>query len=189
MSSPDTEAASALRCAAHPGTVTYLRCGQCGTPICPRCLVMTPVGAKCARCARARLQPVFVLQPLDVLGAALVTLIVALVLGGVGAAVVHAVPLAAIAFPFASGLTLGSLVRLVVGKKRGLALKVVVGIGVVVSFVLLGMGDFLLHGPLDLLQSGLLPRFLLNEGIGLVLNPFNVLFLALGVWVAVTRLD
>jgi hypothetical protein len=40
-----------LRCARHPGTETVLRCGRCETPICPRCLVGTPVGARCPTCA------------------------------------------------------------------------------------------------------------------------------------------
>ena len=40
-----------LRCARHPGTETVLRCGRCETPICPRCMVGTPVGARCPNCA------------------------------------------------------------------------------------------------------------------------------------------
>ena len=31
-----------------------LRCGRCETPICPRCLVGTPVGARCPTCARVK---------------------------------------------------------------------------------------------------------------------------------------
>ena len=43
-----------LRCARHPGTETVLRCGRCETPICPRCLVATPVGARCPTCAQVK---------------------------------------------------------------------------------------------------------------------------------------
>jgi hypothetical protein len=39
-------------CARHRNVETYLRCGKCGTPICPKCLVHTPVGARCPDCAR-----------------------------------------------------------------------------------------------------------------------------------------
>ena len=41
-------------CEAH-GTPTRLRCAEpgCGTPICPQCLVKTPVGLKCEEHARA----------------------------------------------------------------------------------------------------------------------------------------
>ena len=40
-----------LRCTRHPSTETVLRCGRCDTPICPRCMVDTPVGARCPTCA------------------------------------------------------------------------------------------------------------------------------------------
>jgi hypothetical protein len=43
-----------LRCARHPSTETVLRCGRCETPICPRCLVSTPVGARCPTCAQVK---------------------------------------------------------------------------------------------------------------------------------------
>ena len=35
------------RCAEHPDVETGLRCGRCETPICPKCMIMTPVGARC----------------------------------------------------------------------------------------------------------------------------------------------
>src|SRR5437879_2882347 len=38
-------------CARHHNVETHLRCGKCGTPICPKCLVHTPVGARCPKCA------------------------------------------------------------------------------------------------------------------------------------------
>lgn len=40
------------RCARHPGTDTRLSCSECGTAICPRCSVATPVGQRCPDCAR-----------------------------------------------------------------------------------------------------------------------------------------
>ena len=51
-SAPPTD--ETLRCARHPGTETVLRCGRCETPICPRCLVATPVGARCPTCAQVK---------------------------------------------------------------------------------------------------------------------------------------
>jgi hypothetical protein len=38
-------------CARHRNVETHLRCGKCGIPICPKCLVHTPVGARCPKCA------------------------------------------------------------------------------------------------------------------------------------------
>lgn len=43
-----------LRCARHPNTETVLRCGRCETPICQRCMVMSPVGARCPNCAQVK---------------------------------------------------------------------------------------------------------------------------------------
>jgi len=38
-------------CPRHPAISTRLRCSKCGTPICPRCMVETPVGFRCPSCA------------------------------------------------------------------------------------------------------------------------------------------
>jgi hypothetical protein len=43
-----------LRCARHPNVETVLRCGRCETPICPRCQIATPVGARCPTCAQVK---------------------------------------------------------------------------------------------------------------------------------------
>jgi hypothetical protein len=56
-----------MRCARDPSVETYLRCGQCEKPICPRCLIQTPVGAKCRECAQLRRLPMFDIKPLDYL--------------------------------------------------------------------------------------------------------------------------
>lgn len=65
-SSEPTDPAAAY-CATHPKVETYLRCGRCETPICPQCLYMTPVGARCRACARLKRLPMFDVRPLDYL--------------------------------------------------------------------------------------------------------------------------
>ena len=52
-----------MYCAKHPGVETYLRCGKCGKPICTRCIVQTPVGARCRQCAGLRKLPQFEVSP------------------------------------------------------------------------------------------------------------------------------
>src|SRR5688572_24150280 len=59
--------AGPMRCAADPGVETYLRCGRCEKPICPRCLIQTPVGSRCRDCAQLRKLPMFVVTPLGYL--------------------------------------------------------------------------------------------------------------------------
>jgi hypothetical protein len=55
-----TEATPPLQhCVRHPGVESNLRCSRCNDLICPRCLVHTPVGARCPDCARLRVNPAF----------------------------------------------------------------------------------------------------------------------------------
>src|SRR3990172_507287 len=71
-----------MHCATHPSVETELACGKCGKPICPRCLVHTPVGARCRQCANIRRLPMYYISLgalLRGLGAALAT---GVVLGG-----------------------------------------------------------------------------------------------------------
>lgn len=47
------------KCTYHPNVLTRLRCSKCGTPICPRCAVETPVGFRCPSCAAVRGLPTY----------------------------------------------------------------------------------------------------------------------------------
>lgn len=49
----------AMQCATHPNVETELGCSRCGTSICPRCMVQTPVGARCRQCANVRRIPTY----------------------------------------------------------------------------------------------------------------------------------
>lgn len=44
-------------CYRHPKQLTAVRCSKCNTPICTRCMVQTPVGARCRECANVRKLP------------------------------------------------------------------------------------------------------------------------------------
>jgi len=153
---------------------------------------MTPVGAKCRLCARARLQPAFITRPIDVLIALFASLVGGLFLGVVATFLTRLLPLVGILLiflPIASGILLSRLMRRVVPRKHGLALKLAVGLGVVVSFLVLGLGDFIVREPLSLLLPGIAGFLLRNWLLGLVVRPFEVLFLALGVYVGVKQMD
>jgi membrane associated rhomboid family serine protease len=41
-------------CYRHPGRETNVQCSNCGRPICPDCMTVTPVGMRCPECARDR---------------------------------------------------------------------------------------------------------------------------------------
>jgi hypothetical protein len=85
---PEADQPVGARCAAHPQVETYLRCGRCETPICPRCLVMTPVGARCRDCARLRRLPMFDVKPIHYLRG----LAAGIAVAAVGAVVLASIP-------------------------------------------------------------------------------------------------
>jgi hypothetical protein len=125
-------------CTAHPKVETGLRCSRCDTPICPRCLVMTPVGARCKACARLSRLPMFVAGPRHVLLA---------VAAGLGSALLGAVALLFIpSFGFLTlllyagfGYGVGEAVSLATNRKRATALAWIAaacaGAGALVAFV------------------------------------------------------
>jgi membrane associated rhomboid family serine protease len=43
-------------CYRHPGRETNVSCSMCARPICPDCMISTPVGMRCPECARQRTQ-------------------------------------------------------------------------------------------------------------------------------------
>jgi membrane associated rhomboid family serine protease len=43
-------------CYRHPNRETNVSCSNCGRPICPDCMTVTPVGMRCPECSRERTQ-------------------------------------------------------------------------------------------------------------------------------------
>ena len=46
----DEDDGGPLFCYRHPKSETYVRCGRCDQPICPKCAVQGPVGFRCRQC-------------------------------------------------------------------------------------------------------------------------------------------
>lgn len=70
-----------VACPRDPTVETALRCSRCESPICPKCLVQTPVGARCRDCARISRSPVYSLSRAQVVRAAAASLIGGVVMG------------------------------------------------------------------------------------------------------------
>jgi len=70
-----------VACPRDPAIETALRCSRCETPICPKCLVQTPVGARCRDCARISRSPVYSLSRAQVVRAAAASLVGGVVMG------------------------------------------------------------------------------------------------------------
>jgi len=161
-----------MRCATHHEVETNLRCGKCGKPICPKCLVQTPVGARCPDCARLSRLPTYRISTQYYLRAAGTGLGTAIFCGVIWGAIEWIIPF----FSFnlllapAAGYAIGEVISLSVNRKRGTGLAIVGGIAVVISYLI---------------------TFLLFPG-GLPFGLFSVLYhllaLALGIFVSVTRL-
>ncbi len=159
-----------MRCATHPEVETNLRCGKCGKPICPKCLVQTPVGARCLDCAKLYRLPTYRVSSKYYLIAAGTGLGMAIVCGAVWGVIDWLIPF----FSFnlllapAAGYAIGEVISLSVNRKRGTGLAVVAGIAVVISYLI----TFLFPG---------------GSPFGLFIL-YHLLALALGIFVAVTRL-
>lgn len=76
-----TPVAGPMQCARHPKVETGLACGRCETPICPRCMVMTDVGARCPECAPRRRLPQFEAGPVYLLRGAAAAAVAGVLVG------------------------------------------------------------------------------------------------------------
>ena len=162
-----------MKCAYHPDVETNLKCGKCGKPICPGCMVPTPVGARCPNCARLHKLPTFSVSTgyyLKAVGSGLGIAIVCGLIWGVVAGRVPFLNLNLVLAPGA-GYAIGEVVSLSVNRKRGTGLAVIAGIALAISYLV---------------------SILVPWGANFTLNPLslaiNLVALALGIFVAVTRL-
>jgi hypothetical protein len=140
-----SEGPQVVPCPADPEVETSLRCGRCDTPICPRCLIITPVGARCRACARLRRNPLYDVSPLYYLRAIGAGLAVALVCGFV----VPFIPFFGLFALMILGWLTGSAVAAAANYKRGTGLVVVAVVTTVLGAV----------GAPALLAAGSLPAF------------------------------
>ena len=130
-------------CYRHKTTETVLRCGQCGKPICHRCLVHHPVGIRCRDCAKVRPIPTFDVSPSFYLRA----VAVAAAIGMLGTVVLLGLafflaPLLGLTLLYllwlgliGIGYVMGAGVSLSVNRKRGRGLQWVVGVAMVLVFL------------------------------------------------------
>jgi len=159
-----------MRCAYHPDVETNLRCGKCDRPICPKCMVQTPVGARCPDCAQLYKLPTYRVSTRYYLMAAGTAVGMAIVCGTVWGAIEWAIPLFSLNLLLApgAGYAIGEVVSRSVNRKRGTGLAIVGGMAVALSYAI----TFFFPG---VSPSGF---FIL----------YHLLALGLGIFVAVTRL-
>ena len=159
-----------MKCATHSEIETNLKCGKSGKPICPKCMVQTPVGARCRDCARLYKLPTYRVSTRYYLRAIGTALGVAIVCGVAWGAIMAVVPFFYLNLLLAPGVgyAIGGVVGLSVNRKRGTGLAIVAGIAMAVSYLV------------NILVWGL--------PFGLLRIVLDLVALALGIYVAVTRL-
>ena len=168
----------AMRCATHPQTETYLSCGRCDKPICPRCLVQTPVGAKCKKCANVRPDPVYHISTPYLLRAVAAAVGLA-VGGGILWAVLRGIPFVSFFAAIGVGIAIGEGISWATNRKRGRGLQIVAAVTVVASYF---VGQVFRGLFIHNLPGRILDDYVLSVDI------FMLLALAIGVMYAVGRL-
>lgn len=144
--------ATVVECPRDPGVQTALRCSRCENPICPKCLIQSPVGARCRDCARVVKSPIYTLSNGGIARAAVASLV-----GGVVMGLIWGLVLLPFTFGFFSiflgaglGYAFTRALELATGRKRG---------PIVVSFAIAGIcvawGMTLLFIPMRLAFYGL----------------------------------
>ena len=138
---PETEQEYGLhRCATHPDVETGLACGRCGKYICPRCMIQTPVGARCSECARVTKLPTYDVRPSYYFRAATAGGITAVVAGIVwGLLLSLHIPFLPWLSAIAAGYVVGEAISLAVNRKRGTGLAVVAGASMTLAALLSGL--------------------------------------------------
>jgi hypothetical protein len=128
----------AVYCARHADVETYLRCGKCDTPICRRCLVQTPVGARCRECANISRLPTFNVTPEYFARGMAAALVSGAVTGATWAFLFGGARLGFL-FAILVGLAIGWAVSEAVSRatnyKRGLGLQVCAILGVALAYL------------------------------------------------------
>lgn len=118
-----TAVAIIVECPRDPGVETALRCSRCEKPICPRCLIQSPVGARCKDCAKVIKSPIYTLNTAHYLRAGLVAGLGGVAIGAAWIGILVALPVgfgffsifigAGLAWAFTKGMDFAT------GLKRG----------------------------------------------------------------------
>ena len=160
-----------MNCAYHPDVETSLRCGKCDKPICPKCMVQTPVGARCRDCAGLDKLPTFSVSTRYYLIAAGTALGMAIACGAAWGLIEWLVPIFSLNLLLApaAGYAIGEVVSVSVNRKRGTGLAVLGGIAVALSYAVTHLFPGAFH-------------------FGLFSIIYHIIAVALGIFIAVTRL-
>lgn len=146
-----------LHCYRHPQTETVLRCGRCENPICQKCAVFGPVGARCRECGRLAHDPLTAFTPRQlVLGT-----VVSLLAGAAAGFISGYIGYFSIIVGYFAGRFVADAVTRVIGYKRGPVMLAILFSGILLGAVLgAGVQFLVFYGSLPDVAEPLLPVFL-----------------------------
>lgn len=176
----EQDVASGVRhCVQHPSVETVVSCGRCDQPLCPQCMIFTPVGVRCRTCAQLRRPPQYDLSPRVYARVIPGAVVVALILG-------YLLSLAPIYVGFLGGVIVGLVVsealRRLSGYKQGRQMEIIAGATVVVAII--SSNAFVALRALGFSQVGTV----VNIAVGPSTFGYNALGIIIGVVIAVSRL-
>ena len=158
-----------MRCASHPNIETNLSCGRCGKPVCTKCVVQTLVGPRCPDCANLKRLPTYEISTRHYLIAIGVGVGFAIVAGVAWALIWRAIPFLSLLTAAGVGYAIGELISRATNRKRGPGLQVIAGVSVLISFA----------------TNYLFAAYFLSVPW---FSLYTIIGLALGIFIAVTRL-
>ncbi|MFH1560741.1 MAG: B-box zinc finger protein [Chloroflexota bacterium] len=129
-------------CARHPRVESRLACSKCETLICPRCLVQTPVGARCPDCAQLRRVPTFELDTMTFVKAVGTGAVLAGVTGFLWGLLffdLFRLPFLPWIATIGIGYLVGEGISVSVNRKRGRYLQYIAGASMVLSYAVAGL--------------------------------------------------
>jgi hypothetical protein len=124
-------------CKRHPDTSTGLRCGNCGDPICPKCMVHATVGIRCLDCGKAVALPTYQVTGLYLAKAILAAVAVGAVTGIIYAILLVWIPLVSTLALLGIGYLVAEAATAAAGRRRGRTMQYVVVGGILVALVLI----------------------------------------------------
>jgi hypothetical protein len=157
-----------VKCATHPDVETNLKCGKCDKPICPRCMVQTPVGARCRECAHLYMLPTYRVSGIYYLRAIGAAIGIAGVCGALWGLLERVIPffyIVTIVIGGAIGYACAEIIGLAINRKRGTGLAIIAGFSVALSYL-----------------AALFVPWGLNFSI------FDLIAIAVGIFVAVSKI-
>lgn len=166
-------------CVNHPSVMTVVACGKCGSHICPKCMIFTPVGVRCRTCAQVRKAPQFDVSADRLTLAALAGLVTSVVAWLIALEAFFFIWLLSILV----GLAVGEVASRVAKRRVNRALEIAVGLDIVLGF--LAVGTFHAVAPGFGYRAGQTGLAFVTYSLN---DPFSLILLGLAIFAGVTRL-